>query len=120
VRLEVPVVVLKIHALLDIMLCQHGVACRRPESSKRLITLLMEPKNLFKNDYLKLSQAIKKVPSLIFNWNASYPNVPDLPQSLKQNGTIFPEHLAKTTSFHTHFNSFSTVHPTIQSYSLSC
>jgi len=34
-RLEVPVVVLKIHALFDIMLCQHGVACRRPESSKK-------------------------------------------------------------------------------------
>jgi len=53
VRLEVPVVVLKIHTLSDIMLCQHGVACRRPESSKRLIWLLVQLKNLFKNDYLR-------------------------------------------------------------------
>jgi len=53
VRLEVPVVVLKIHTLLDIMLCQHGVACRIPESSKRLIWLLVQLKNLFKNDYLR-------------------------------------------------------------------
>jgi len=86
VRLEFPVVVLKIHALLDIMLCQHGVACRRPESSKRQIWLLMQLKNLFKTDYLRLSQAIKKVPNLIFNWNANYSNVPELPQSLQENG----------------------------------
>jgi hypothetical protein len=49
----------------------------------------MQLKNLFKNDYLKGSQAIKKVPGLIFNWNANYPNVPDLPQSLKENSKIF-------------------------------
>jgi len=47
-RLEI-LVVLKIHILLDIMLCQHGVVCRKPESSKRLIWLLMQ----LKNDYLR-------------------------------------------------------------------
>jgi len=64
----------------------HGVACRRPESSKRQIWLLMQLKTLFKNDYLRRSQVIKKVPGLIFNWNANYPNVPELPQSLQENG----------------------------------
>ena len=80
----------------------------------------MQLKILSKNDYLRRSQAIKKVPGLIFNWNANYPNVPNLPQSLKENGRIFPRNLATTTSFHTPFNSFSTVYLTIQTYSLSC
>ena len=79
----------------------------------------MQLKILFKNDYLKWSQAITKVPGLIFNWNANYPNVPDLPQSLKENGRIFSKNLATTTSIHTPFNSFSTVYPTIQPYSLT-
>ena len=54
VRLEVPVVAMKIHAFLDIMLCQNGVACWRPESSQRLNGLLTQQmKTLFKNDYLR-------------------------------------------------------------------
>jgi hypothetical protein len=60
----------------------------------------MQLKILFNNDYLRWSQAIKKVPSLICNWNAN-PTVPDLPQSLKENGRIFPKNLGKTSSFHT-------------------